>query len=174
MMPDALRPLPDADRRRERAFELDTVLATLAGPVCLRPLDVLMAAYRCARSDAAVETALRAVVRTQRRVVRMLDRQLGQASLPHARWLLRLLHAQRDALRALRRPIPEAAPALERWRRQVLEARPPRSALERAAAWELTALECERAGNPDHAHRARLAAAQCLATASPHKSSHAA
>ena len=49
-----------------------------------------------------------------------------------------------------RSPSLEAAyPALERWRRFTLEEGG--SALEVAAAWELTALACHREGQPQHA-----------------------
>jgi len=66
-------------------------------------------------------------------------------------------------------------PALERWRQLVLEAGAARPPLERAAAWEAHAVELERHGNTWLAHRARLAAAQCLASQSgPSTSSHAA
>ncbi|HXE59428.1 MAG TPA: hypothetical protein VN607_01930 [Gemmatimonadaceae bacterium] len=65
-------------------------------------------------------------------------------------------------------------PALERWRQLVLDAGAQRPPLERAAAWEAHAVELDRHGNAWLAHRARLAAAQCLASSSPHASSHAA
>jgi len=68
-----------------------------------------------------------------------------------------------------------AYPALERWRQLVLDAGAARPPLERAAAWEAHALELERHGNHWLAHRARLAAAQCLASQpGPSTSSHAA
>lgn len=50
-------------------------------------------------------------------------------------------------------------PALERWRRRAMESR---HASERAAAWEMTALDCELAGDTDSARLALGAAARTL------------
>lgn len=52
-------------------------------------------------------------------------------------------------------PLGLVAPALDRWRQQVLEAGQRRTPLERAAAWEATALECDRRGLADQARHAR-------------------
>lgn len=54
--------------------------------------------------------------------------------------------------------ITDGMDALERWRRTVLEADKRRSPLDVAAAWELTAAECERLGNHDAADEARAMA----------------
>lgn len=54
------------------------------------------------------------------------------------------------------------APALERWRREVFAAGKSARPLERAAAWELTALELERVGDPDAARQARRFAATAI------------
>lgn len=56
----------------------------------------------------------------------------------------------------------EAAPALERWRRQVFAAGASARPLERAAAWELTALELERIGDAEAGRQARRFAANAL------------
>lgn len=48
--------------------------------------------------------------------------------------------------------------ALERWRQLVLESDRRRAPLDVAAAWELTAAECERRGNNDAADEARAMA----------------
>jgi len=58
----------------------------------------------------------------------------------------------------------ERAPALERWRQQVL-ATPRRTALERAAAYELTGLEALAVGDVDAARAAFREAQRCLAPA---------
>lgn len=55
-------------------------------------------------------------------------------------------------------PITEGMHALERWRRTVLESDRRRAPLDVAAAWELTAVECERKGLPDAAEEARAMA----------------
>jgi hypothetical protein len=54
------------------------------------------------------------------------------------------------------------APALESWRRAVLEHPGNYSKRDQAAAWELTALECERSGNTHGAERARREAGYAL------------
>jgi hypothetical protein len=54
--------------------------------------------------------------------------------------------------------ITEGMHALERWRRRVLESDKRRAPLDVAAAWELTAVECERLGNMDAAEKARAMA----------------
>ena len=54
--------------------------------------------------------------------------------------------------------ITEGMHALERWRRRVLESDKRRAPLDVAAAWELTAVECERLGNMDAADEARAMA----------------
>lgn len=54
--------------------------------------------------------------------------------------------------------ITEGLHALERWRRTVLESDKRRAPLDVAAAWELTAAECERLGNNDAAEEARAMA----------------
>lgn len=51
------------------------------------------------------------------------------------------------------------APALERWRREVFFAGASARPLELAAAWEVTALELERVGDPEAARDARHYAA---------------
>jgi len=61
-------------------------------------------------------------------------------------------------------PLAERAPALERWRQQVL-ATPRRTALERAAAYELTGLEALAVGDVDAARAAFREAERCLAPA---------
>lgn len=53
------------------------------------------------------------------------------------------------------RELSERYPALARWRDQVLANPDRRRPLERAAAWEFTALECSAAGRPREAARAR-------------------
>jgi len=50
--------------------------------------------------------------------------------------------------------VAEAFPALEQWRKEILQSRNARP-LERVAAWELTALQCEAEGNSDLAQVAR-------------------
>jgi len=50
------------------------------------------------------------------------------------------------------------APALERWRRVVLERPKKYAPLDVAAAWELTAAECDRRGETDYANDARASA----------------
>jgi hypothetical protein len=60
-------------------------------------------------------------------------------------------------------PIAEAFPALDRWRRAVLASKRHRKPLEIAAAWEVAALECERAGAPAEADTARAAAEKAVA-----------
>lgn len=54
------------------------------------------------------------------------------------------------------------APALERWRREVFAAGASARPLERAAAWELTALELERIGDTEAARVARRYAATAI------------
>ena len=54
--------------------------------------------------------------------------------------------------------ITEDMHALERWRRTVLESKRRRAPLDIAAAWELTAVECERKGLTDAADEARAMA----------------
>ena len=54
--------------------------------------------------------------------------------------------------------ITEGMHALERWRRLVLESDKRRAPLDVAAAWELTAVECERRGLTDAADEARAMA----------------
>ena len=49
----------------------------------------------------------------------------------------------------------DAAPALARWGREVLAGTGRRSALEKAAAWELAALQYEARGNEERAEAAR-------------------
>ena len=67
----------------------------------------------------------------------------------------------------------ELCPALERWRALILEA-PRRSPLEKAAAWELTALAEEMHGNPVEAEIARQYAAEVVAAANAPRSEVAA
>lgn len=55
-----------------------------------------------------------------------------------------------------------SAPALERWRREVFAAGKSARPLERAAAWELTALELDRVGDPEAAAQARRYAAAAI------------
>jgi hypothetical protein len=71
---------------------------------------------------------------------------------------------QLEAIAALATPpaIAESAPALESWRRSVLENPRAYSKRDQAAAWELTALECERSGNTHGAERARREAGWAL------------
>lgn len=84
--------------------------------------------------------------------------QLAAMGIADGLWLLG--EQIRDAAGlAQPRPIAEAAPALDLWRRTVLENPRRYSKLDQSAAWELTALECERAGNTHGADRARREAA---------------
>jgi hypothetical protein len=59
-------------------------------------------------------------------------------------------------------PLAGDYPALDRWRRAVLEGVPVPPQLARAAAWELTAVECERCGDPARALDARRTARAVL------------
>ena len=65
----------------------------------------------------------------------------------------------RNAVRLL--ALDEACPALERWRALILKS-PRRSVLEKAAAWELTALVCEENGDRYGAEAARENAADVI------------
>ena len=56
----------------------------------------------------------------------------------------------------------EVAPALARWGREVLAGTGRRSALEKAAAWELAALQYERAGERQQAAEARQKARRAI------------
>jgi len=62
-------------------------------------------------------------------------------------------------------PLARTHPALEKWRRLVLESTRPRTPLERAAAWEATALECAQLGALDEAKRAHAEARAAIAHA---------
>ena len=86
------------------------------------------------------------------------DREIA-AAIVTGYWLLldenEELKREVGQLTADRPPLPfETCPALERWRAAVLEDRR-RSPLERVAAWELTALQCEADGNLELAEAAR-------------------
>jgi hypothetical protein len=72
----------------------------------------------------------------------------------------RIALAELEAQRGKQEPesITEGMHALERWRRLVLESDRRRSPLDVAAAWELTAVECERRGLTDAAEEARTMA----------------
>lgn len=78
------------------------------------------------------------------------------------------LEARIDALLVAANEVPAdlagLAPALERWRREVFAADAELSArpLELAAAWELTAIELDRIGDPDAARAARHYAADAI------------
>lgn len=55
-------------------------------------------------------------------------------------------------------PLDESLPAVERWRQWVLEHQKRYAPLDVAAAWELTASECDRRGFTDRAEEARASA----------------
>lgn len=76
-------------------------------------------------------------------------------TLPQRVYLAELLAKQRQQRED---SITAGFDALERWRRVVLESDRRRSPLDVAAAWELTAAECERLGNADAADEARARA----------------
>ena len=146
------------------AARLDHVQLALRGPVSLLPLDVLAASRQLLVAEIAARAA------AERRCA-----ELEELSTRLARFITLLEEAggmdDRDTSHdAHELSLAERAPALDRWRSLVLASGNKRSALERAAAWELEALECERAGNGDLAHRARLAAAQVVRRAHPHRS----
>lgn len=139
--------------RPDLLHRLDDVQRVLAGPLTLKPLDVLVAARELL-------------------VHEMIDLNAHAAQLAAAT-------ADLNAVRAIGRrnlatvgPLGRDYPALDRWRRLVLSARTGRTPLERAAAWELQALACDVAGDPYLAHRARLAAAQIVEQGLPHGSKH--
>lgn len=141
--------------RSDLLHRLDDVQRVLAGPLTLKPLDVLIAAR---------ELLVREII----------DQNAHAAQLAAAT-------AELDAARAIGRrnlaavgPLGRDYPALDRWRRLVLGEKKGRTPLERAAAWELQALACDVAGDPYLAHRARLAAAHVLASSSPSKPTRAA
>lgn len=79
------------------------------------------------------------------------------------------LEARVEALVVAANEVPgdlaDAAPALEKWRREIFAAGASARPLERAAAWELTALELERVGDADAARQARRFAANALCAA---------
>ena len=72
----------------------------------------------------------------------------------------RIALAELEAQRTKVEPesVTEGMHALERWRRLVLESDKKRPPLDVAAAWELTAVECERMGYVDAAEEARAMA----------------
>lgn len=88
------------------------------------------------------------------------------ADLPDDSPLRARLESRLDALVVAANEVPGdlagAAPALEKWRREVFAAGRSARPLERAAAWELTALELERVGDASAAAQARRFAATAL------------
>lgn len=71
---------------------------------------------------------------------------------------LALAEAQQRARPEPEAPIADGAHALERWRQLVLESDRKRAPLDVAAAWELTAVECDRMGHAEQAEEARARA----------------
>lgn len=139
--------------RPDLLHRLDDVQRVLAGPLTLKPLDVLVASRELL-------------------VHEIIDLNAHGDQLAAAT-------AQLDATRAIGGrnlatvgPLARDYPALDRWRRLVLADRSHRTPLERAAAWELQALACDVAGDPYLAHRARLAAAQIVEQGLPHANQH--
>lgn len=84
---------------------------------------------------------------------RTVLRELLVATAAHIDALAERLHASA--------PLAERYPALDKWRRRILES-PRRTALERAAAWECTALECEQLGAGEEARCALERAGSAL------------
>ncbi len=97
---------------------------------------------------------------------RIADLREAVADLPADSALRARLEARIDDLVVAANEVPGdlggAAPALEKWRREVFAASKSARPLERAAAWELTALELERVGDPNAAAQARRFAATAL------------
>jgi hypothetical protein len=88
-----------------------------------------------------------------------IDLHLAAMAVADGLWLLG--EQLTDAVRASAdtEPLTASTPALEMWRRSVLDNPRRYGKLEQSAAWELTALECERSGNVHGAERARREAA---------------
>lgn len=97
---------------------------------------------------------------------RLANLRSSVADLPADSPLRARLQARIDALLVAANEAPGdlagAAPALEKWRREVFAAGRSARPLERAAAWELTALELERVGDALAASQARRFAATAL------------